>query len=68
LEFYNANRNDCIIQGGEVQLVEVELDPNETVIAEAMGCMEEGIEFEAYNGGFSQARLQVARCILMCSQ
>src|SRR4051794_15571932 len=39
---------DYEIFGGELQLVEVELDPGETVIAEAgaMTYMEEAIEFE----------------------
>src|SRR4051812_16849338 len=43
---------DYEIFGGELQLVEVELDPGETVIAEAgaMTYMEHGIEFEAKLG------------------
>lgn len=43
---------DYEILGGEMQLVEIELDPNETVIAEAgaMTYMEDGIEFEATLG------------------
>ncbi|MBF0194928.1 MAG: TIGR00266 family protein [Magnetococcales bacterium] len=47
---------DYEIHGGEMQLVEVELDPNETVIAEAgaMSYMEEGIEFEAKMGDGSE--------------
>jgi uncharacterized protein (TIGR00266 family) len=47
---------DHEIIGNELQLVEVELDPGETVIAEAgaMTYMEEGIEFEAKMGDGSQ--------------
>ena len=48
---------DYEILGSEMQLVEVELDPGETVIAEAgaMTYMEEGIEFETRMGDGSQA-------------
>jgi uncharacterized protein (TIGR00266 family) len=47
---------DYQILGHEMQLVEVELDPGETVIAEAgaMTYMEEGIDFEAKLGDGSQ--------------
>ena len=43
---------DFEIHGDDMQLVEVELDPGETVIAEAGGMcfMEEGIEFETKMG------------------
>jgi len=43
---------DYEIHGDDMQIVEVELDPNETVIAEAgaMNYMEDGIEFEAKMG------------------
>ncbi len=43
---------DYEIIGSDIQLVEVELDPGETVIAEAgaMSHMEEGVEFEAKMG------------------
>ncbi|MBF0266563.1 MAG: TIGR00266 family protein [Gammaproteobacteria bacterium] len=43
---------DYEIKGSEMQLVEIELDPGETVIAEAgsMTYMEEGIEFETKMG------------------
>lgn len=43
---------DYHIIGDDLQMVEVELDPGETVIAEAgsMNCMEEGIQFEAKMG------------------
>ena len=43
---------DFEIHGDDLQMVEVELDPNETVIAEAGGMcfMEEGIEFETKMG------------------
>lgn len=48
---------DFEIIGSDIQLVEVELDPNETVIAEAgaMNYMEQGIEFEAKMGDGSEA-------------
>lgn len=48
---------DYEIIGHDMQLVEVELDPDETVIAEAgaMTYMEEGIEFEAKMGDGSDA-------------
>lgn len=47
---------DYEILGDDMQLVEVELDPGETVIAEAgaMSYMEEGIQFEARFGDGSQ--------------
>lgn len=47
---------DYEIRGESMQLVEVELDPGETVIAEAgaMTYMEEGIQFEARMGDGSQ--------------
>jgi uncharacterized protein (TIGR00266 family) len=43
---------DYELFGNELQIVEVELDPNETVIAEAgaMSYMEDGIDFEAKMG------------------
>jgi uncharacterized protein (TIGR00266 family) len=43
---------DYRIIGGDIQIVEVELDPNETVIAEAgaMLYMEDGIQFETKMG------------------
>jgi len=48
----NAHEIDYKIIGDDIQLVEVELDPNETVIAEAgaMLYMEEGISFETKLG------------------
>lgn len=47
---------DYKITGHDVQLVEIELDPNETVIAEAgaMLFMDEGISFEARMGDGSE--------------
>ena len=47
---------DYKIKGHDIQLVEIELDPNETVIAEAgaMLYMKEGIEFEAKMGDGSE--------------
>ncbi len=43
---------DYAIHGNDLQVVEVELDPGETVIAEAgaMNWMDDHIEFEAKNG------------------
>jgi uncharacterized protein (TIGR00266 family) len=48
----NSHEIDYKIIGDDIQLVEVELDPNETVIAEAgaMLYMEEGITFETKLG------------------
>jgi len=47
---------DYEILGSEMQIVEVELDPGETVIAEAgaMNYLEDGIEFEAKMGDGSE--------------
>jgi uncharacterized protein (TIGR00266 family) len=47
---------DYKIIGDDIQIVEIELDPNETVIAEAgvMLYMEQGIEFETKMGDGSQ--------------
>ena len=47
---------DYEIFGNDMQIVEVELDPGETVVAEAgaMNYMEDGIEFEAKMGDGSQ--------------
>lgn len=47
---------DYTIKGHDIQLVEIELDPNETVIAEAgaMMYMKEGIVFEAKMGDGSE--------------
>jgi len=52
----NSHEVDYEIIGDDIQVVEVELDPGETVIAEAgvMNYMEEGIEFEAKMGDGSQ--------------
>jgi len=43
---------DYKIFGDDIQFVEIELDPSETVIAEAgtMVCMEQGISFEVKMG------------------
>src|SRR3954470_1967760 len=48
---------DYQIKGESIQIVEVELDPNETVIAEAgaMLFMEDGIQFETKMGDGSAA-------------
>jgi len=48
----NSHVLDYKIVGDDLQMVEVELDPLETVIAEAgtMLYMEEGIEYEAKMG------------------
>lgn len=48
----NAHKIDYKILGDDIQLVEIELDPQETVIAEAgaMLYMEEGISFETKLG------------------
>jgi uncharacterized protein (TIGR00266 family) len=53
----NSHEIDYRIIGEDIQLVEIELDPNETVIAEAgsMCYMEEGITFETKMGDGSNA-------------
>ena len=47
---------DYQILGDDMQIVEIELDPGETVIAEAgaMNYMDEGIRFEAHMGDGSR--------------
>jgi uncharacterized protein (TIGR00266 family) len=52
----NSHQVDYKIIGDDLQLVEVELDPGESVIAEAgaMTYMEDGIEFEAKMGDGSE--------------
>lgn len=51
-----AHEIDYKIHGDDMQLVEIELDPGETVIAEAgaMNYMEDGISFEAVMGDGSR--------------
>lgn len=53
----NSHEIDYRIVGEDIQLVEIELDPNETVIAEAgtMCYMEDGIVFETKMGDGSSA-------------
>ncbi|HKL21954.1 MAG TPA: AIM24 family protein, partial [Tichowtungia sp.] len=48
---------DYVIVGDDMQMVQVELDPNETVIAEAgaMNYLEQDIVFEARMGDGSEA-------------
>jgi uncharacterized protein (AIM24 family) len=52
---------DYKIIGNDIQIVEIELDPNETVIAEAgsMLYMEEGIAFETKMGDGSEANQSI---------
>ena len=52
----DSHEVDYEIFGDDMQIVEVELDPGETVIAEAgaMNYMEEGISFEAFMGDGSK--------------
>ncbi len=54
----NSHEVDYEILGDDMQIVEVELDPRETVIAEAgaMNYMEDGISFEAKMGDGSDAK------------
>ena len=51
-----CHKVDYEILGSEMQIVEVELDPGETVVAEAgaMNYMEDGIEFVAKMGDGSE--------------
>lgn len=53
----NSHEIDYKILGEDIQIVEIELDPNETVIAEAgsMVYMEDGIQFETKMGDGSNA-------------
>lgn len=53
----DSHEIDYEIFGDDLQIVEIELDPGETVVAEAgvMNYMEDGIEFEAKMGDGSQA-------------
>jgi hypothetical protein len=53
-----CHKVDYEIKGHEMQLVEIELDPNETVIGEAGGMMyiEDGIKFEAKFGDGSDPK------------
>lgn len=53
----NCHEVDYNIMGSDMQIVEVELDPGETVVAEAgaMNYMEDGITFEAKMGDGSEA-------------
>ncbi|MEQ9825142.1 MAG: TIGR00266 family protein [Puniceicoccaceae bacterium] len=53
----NSHEVDYEIYGNDLQAVEIELDPNETVIAEAgaMNWMEEGISFQAKMGDGTDA-------------
>ena len=48
----NSHEIDYKIFGNDIQVLEIELDPQETVIAEAgaMVYMEEGIDFQAKMG------------------
>lgn len=52
-----AHEIDYVVLGDDIQTVEIELDPGETVIAEAgvMNYMEEGIVFEAKMGDGTEA-------------
>jgi uncharacterized protein (AIM24 family) len=55
----NAHEIDYILHGDDMQFVEIELDPQESVIAEAGGMMmmEDGIEMETIFGdGHSQVQ------------
>lgn len=53
----NCHKLDYELIGDDMQIVEVELDPGETVVAEAgaMNYMEEGVTFEARMGDGSSA-------------
>ncbi len=54
----NSHEVDYELIGDDMQIVEVELDPRETVIAEAgaMSYMEDGISFEAKMGDGTEAK------------
>ncbi len=57
----NSHEIDYKIIGEDIQIVEIELDPQETVIAEAgaMLFMEEGIEFQTKMGDGSEANQSI---------
>lgn len=57
---------DYEIFGDDMQMVEIELDPNETVIAEAgaMNYMEDGIEFEAKMGDGTETDTSIMGTLL----
>jgi uncharacterized protein (TIGR00266 family) len=64
----NSHEIDYKIIGEDIQIVEIELDPNETVIAEAgsMLFMEDGIQFETKMGdGSSGTRLLTGESLFM---
>ncbi len=52
----NCHEVDYEIFGDDMQIVEVELDPGESIVAEAgaMNYVEDGIEFEARMGDGSE--------------
>jgi uncharacterized protein (TIGR00266 family) len=69
----NCHEVDFEIHGDDMQIVEVELDPNETVIAEAgaMNYMDDGITFDTKmgdgsspSGGIMDSLLQVGKRVL----
>ena len=57
----NSHEIDYKIIGEDIQIVEIELDPNETVIAEAgsMLFMEDGIQFETKMGDGSDSNQSI---------
>jgi uncharacterized protein (TIGR00266 family) len=57
----NSHEIDYKIIGNDIQIVEIELDPHETVIAEAgaMLFMEEGIDFQTKMGDGSEANQSI---------
>ena len=57
IQIMKCHEVDYEVIGGDMQIVEVELDPGETVIAEAgaMNYMEDGISYEAHMGDGSKA-------------
>ena len=64
----NSHEIDYELIGDDMQIVEIELDPGETVIAEAgaMNYMEDGIAFEAKMGGRIPTKSGPVRKITRC--
>ena len=66
----DSHEIDYEIFGNDMQIVEIELDPYETVVAEAgmMNYMEDGIRYEAKMGDGSQASQGFFSKMMSCRQ
>jgi uncharacterized protein (AIM24 family) len=63
--FLNAHEIDYKIYGGDMQFVEIELDPSESVVAEAGGMMmmDDGIDMETIFGDGSEQKGLMSRLV-----